>query len=167
MNQEFYKVYCNECIFTVIENEIQSIFEGERQQNEFINIFGDIVKEETVNAYCADIIRKKIISYNRFDAGEIIAYLSEKNCTYLFSYIMIYYSVYSFRFDWEYINISVLKTLWDKHGSMKDNAEHSIKRIKESNIGHRFIVEMYTKLLKYIEEPISGALLIRLRKINY
>lgn len=158
-NQNFYKIYCDECILSLIENEIESIFEGERQQKEFIKIFGEIVKEEEVNDFFSDIIRDKIISYNRFDAGEIITQLSKKNCTYLFSYIMIFYSVYRFRFEWEYFNISVLKALWGKHSSMKDDAEDVIKRISKSNIGHRFVNEMYTKFWGYIERDVDGTLL--------
>lgn len=162
-NQNFYRLYCNECVLTLIKSEIESIFEGERQQKDFVKIFSQIIKEEFVNNFCSDIIRDKIISYNRFDAGEIICQLSKKNCTYLFSYIIMYYSINRFRFEWEYINISVLKTLWNRHSSMKDDAEEVIKRIKSSNIGHRFDEEMYIKFLEYIEECVDGEVLNKVK----
>lgn len=162
-NQNLYKRYCNECIFKLIESEIGSIFEGERQQKEFVKIFSQIIKEEYVNNFCSNIIRDKIISYDTFYAGEIINQLSESNCTYLFSYIIMYYSIYRFRVEWKYVNISLLETLWNRHSSMKEDAEAIIERIKKSNIGHRFVREMYIKFVEYIEASVDGELL---NKVN-
>lgn len=124
-SQKFYQFYCEECIFTLIKSEIEAIFDGEREQKDFVKIFGRIIKEEA-NNICADIIRDKLISYNRFDATEIISQLNKKNCTYLFTYIIMCYSLYRFRFEWEYINIGVLKILWERHSNMKDDAEETI-----------------------------------------
>lgn len=162
-NKNFYKIYCDECVYALIESEIGDIFDGGRQQKDFVKIFSQILKEKRVNDICSDIIIDKIISYNRFDAGEIISQLNKKNCTYLFSYIIMYYSIYKFRFEWEYININVLKTLWKCHNSMQDDAEEVMKRINKSNIGHRFVEEMYIKLMEYIEASVDGELL---NKVN-
>lgn len=156
--QDFYEHYCNECISALIKVEIDSIFAGKREQKDFIKIFGQIIKEEHINDFCSQIIRDKIICYNRFDAGEIIGQLSEKNCTYLFSYIVLYYSIYRFRFEWKYININVLRTLWKQHGNMQDDAEEVIEKIRNSNIGHRFEKKMYTKFMGYINASVGGEL---------
>lgn len=34
----------------------------------------------------------------------------------------MYYSIYRFRFEWEYINVNVLQTLWKRHSDMQDDA---------------------------------------------
>lgn len=150
--QDFYEQYCKECITDMIRVEIDCIFSGKREQKDFVKIFGQIIKDKHFNDFCSQIIRDKIIYYNRFDAGEIIGQLSEKNCTYLFSYIVLYYSIYRFRFEWEYININVLRTLWNHHGSMQDDAEEVIEKIKNSNIGHRFEKGMYFKFVVELYE---------------
>ena len=150
INQE---QYCKECIKDLIRVEIDCIFSGNREQKD-----GQIIKDESFNDFCSQIIRDKIIYYNRVDAGEIIGQLSEKNCTYLFSYIVLYYSIYRFRFEWEYININVLRSLWKQHSSMQDDAEEVIKKIRNSNIGHRFEEKMYFKFVEYINASVAGEL---------
>jgi hypothetical protein len=155
INQE---QYCKECIKDLIRVEIDCIFSGNREQKDFVKIFGEIIKDESFNDFCSQIIRDKIIYYNRVDAGEIIGQLSEKNCTYLFSYIVLYYSIYRFRFEWEYININVLRSLWKQHSSMQDDAEEVIKKIRNSNIGHRFEEKMYFKFVEYINASVAGEL---------
>lgn len=160
--QDFYEYYCNDCISTLIVREIDSIFAGERKQKDFIEIFGQIMKEERINDFCAQIIRDKIICYNKFDAGEILFQLSEKNCTYLFVYMVMYYSIYRFRFEWEYINVNVLQTLWKRHSDMQDDAGDIIKKIRNSNIGHRFEDEMYIKFMDYVNARVAGELFDRI-----
>lgn len=156
--QDFYEQYCKECINDLIRVEIDCIFSGKREQKDFVKIFGQIIKDKHFNDFCSQIIRDKIIYYNRFDAGEIIGQLSEKNCTYLFSYIVLYYSIYRFSFEWEYININVLRTLWKQHSSMQDDAEEVIEKIRNSNIGHRFEEKMYFKFMEYINASVDGEL---------
>ncbi len=160
LNQEqgFYEQYCKQCINDLIRVEFDCIFSEKRKQKDFVKIFGQIIKDKHFNDICSQIIRDKIIYYNRFDAGEIIGQLSGKNCTYLFSYIVLYYSIYRFRFEWEYINIDVLRILWKQHSSMQDDAEEVIEKIRNSNIGHRFEDKMYFKFMEYINASVDGEL---------
>jgi len=157
--ENMYKEYCRLCIFDIIRANIDEIFTEKKSQNEFVQVFGELTKEKRINNYYAIIIRDKLISYNDFDAGEMIKLLNKENCTYIFSYIIIYYSIYTFRFDWEYINITVIKALWDNHGNMKEDTKKVIKAFKESNIEHRFSENMYYKLMEYIHKPLTGSLL--------
>ena len=90
-----------------------------------------------------------MVNYNRFDAGEIISHLSGQNCTYLFTYIFMYYAIYRFQFEWDFFNIKMLRALWNHPGNMQEDAEVVTEKIKNSNIGHRFEQKMY---LKFIEE---------------
>ena len=138
--------------------EFDCIFSEKRKQKDFVKIFGQIIKDKHFNDICSQIIRDKIIYYNRFDAGEIIGQLSGKNCTYLFSYIVLYYSIYRFRFEWEYININVLRILWKQHSSVQDDVEEVIEKIRNSNIGHRFEDKMYFKFMEYINASVDGEL---------
>lgn len=160
LNQEhdFYEQYYKQCITDLIRVEFDCIFSEKRNQKDFVKIFGQIMKDKYVNDICSQMIRDKIIDYNRFDAGEIIGQLSGKNCTYLFSYIVLYYSIYRFRFEWEYININVLRILWRQHSSMQDNAKEVVEMIKNSNIGHRFEDKMYFKFMEYINASFDGEL---------
>lgn len=156
--QDFYEQYYKQCINDLIRVEFDCIFSEKRKQKDFVKIFGQIIKDKYFNDICAQIMRDKIIYYNRFDVGEIIGQLSGKNCTYIFSYIVLYYSIYRFRFEWEYININVLRILWKQHSDMQDDAEEVIEKIRNSNIGHRFEDKMYFKFMEYINASADGEL---------
>lgn len=154
-----YKEHCRHCILDIIHENIDEIFTEKKSQNEFVQIFGKLTNEKGINDYYASIICDKLILYNDFDAVKMVKLLNKENCIYVFSYIIIYYSIYKFRFDWKYINITVMKALWDNCENMKEDAEKVIKAFKESNIEHRFSDNMYYKLMEYIHKPLTGSLL--------
>lgn len=145
--------YCKNCIYSIIRKEIDCIFEGERSQNDFLHVFGELMSEYYVNDLCADILKDKLIDYNQYHAVEIIQRLDKSNCTYLFSYLIIYYSIC--RFNWKFININVLLALWCQHGNIQDDREKVIEQITKSNINHKFDEKMYTKLAEYISKRMD------------
>lgn len=130
-SDNFLKEYYYKCAFDLIRSEILDIFRGNREQEDFIKIFGDIMKENVVNDFCADIIKDMLTCYNNFDATFLVSHLNEENCTYVFSYLIINYSIYKFRSDWKYINLAVLMTLWEHHGNMSDYSDKVIDKIKK------------------------------------
>ena len=69
-------------------------------------------------------------------------------------------------FEWEYINLNMLKLLWKQHGNMEENAEFILKEIKHSDIQHRFSEEMYNKFMEYIYADIDGKLFRRIYDEN-
>ena len=162
-NQNLYKHYCDECVGKIIRGEMNDLFDNKRSQKDFISIFDCIIRDEEGNNLLADIIRENLISYNEFNAEEIIKQLSAKNCTYLFAYMVIYYSIYRDCVEWKYINVGVLRTLWDKHGDLKKDAQDAIVRIEKSNIRHLFVPEMYMKLPEYLSEVIGNKLLFTIK----
>lgn len=112
--------------------EINNIFNGRRQEKSFLDVFGDIIGQEKVNYYCAKIIGNNLLQYNKINIIKDVNYLSELNCTYLFAYIMLYYSLYKNRYNQMYLDINILKILWRHHGDFKDknNIIKSTKRFK-------------------------------------
>lgn len=155
INSSLYNQYIINCISEMIRKEIDDIFENKRDQKIFVNIFGTILTEEKMNALYADLLIDKLISYNRFNALEIINLLSDKNCTYVFSYIVIYYSIYKFRINWEYVNVDILKALWKKNSSVENELEEVLKRLIRSNISHRFEEKMLFKLFEYTKADLT------------
>lgn len=158
-NEGMYQEYCSDCITYIIRSDIDEIFNGKKLQNEFVKIFGDLIQNEKINDYCADIIRDNLISYDDVDVVELLKLLNKENCTCVFSYIIIYYSIYKFRFDWKYINITVIEELWRNHGNLKTDSKKVLNTFKESNIEHRFSDNMYYKLVEYLHKTLTGSLL--------
>lgn len=154
-----FKDYCNQCIFDLLRINIDEIFFHNKSQDEFARIFCKLIKEKEFNDYYANILCDRLISYNDRDAVEIVKLLNKENSIYLFSYMIIYYSIYKFRFDWEYINIATMRALWDNKGNLDVNSDKVIKKFKESNISHRFLEIMYYKLVEYVQKPLTGSLL--------
>lgn len=162
--QNFYETYCKKYIIATIKHEMQDIAQGKQQQKDFVETFELIIREERMNRCFSQIIRDNVIWYKTFDAVEAVGLLSKENCTYVFAYLIMYYSIYKFRFDWEYINIKTLKTLWREHGSMMDDADEVVQRIKKSNIGNRFDKEMYIRLIKYLGAEFEENLWSRIQE---
>ncbi|MBE5896136.1 MAG: hypothetical protein E7281_00095 [Lachnospiraceae bacterium] len=152
-NQEqgLYKKYCGACIQDLIKEELDNVFVGKTEQADFVIVFEFLMYNKCYNDFCAQLLCDRIITVNNCEVGGVINLLYEDNCTYLFLYIVIYYSVYKFRFDWEYINIELIRTLWRQSGSMKHEPEKVLERIRQSNMGHRFRDEMYYKFIKYVQ----------------
>lgn len=160
VNQQvnLYEYYYKECINDLIRVEIDCIFSEKREQRDFIKIFGQVIKNKYFNDFCTQIIRDKVIYHSRFNAVEIIGQLNGKNCMYLFIYLILYYSIYRFRFDWKYININVLRILWNQHSCAQEYVKEVIEEVRNSNIGHRFKTEMYFKLMEYINASCDSEL---------
>lgn len=141
-------LYNDECVKELIRSEVYSVFEGKRNAEEFCLIYKSVLEEKSINDYYTDLIIDALIGYNKFEAEKMVELLNKVNCTYVFKFIILYYSIYKFRFDWKYINVSVLNTLWKNHGSLQDDADEIIKKIKNSRISHRFEENIYNQLVK-------------------
>ena len=125
--------FCRECISELLIIEIDGIFLEKNEYNEFFNIFGSIIENEFFNEIYIHRIGENIISFTKFDAKKIVNQLSEKNCTYLFIYIISYYSIYKFT-NWKLINVKFLENLWERHISLQNNATEIIEQMRKSNI---------------------------------
>lgn len=154
-----YQKYCENTLYSIMSNAIKNVYMGKKETEEFLNVFGEIIDDNKVNRFYSDQIRDWVVYNSKIDDRAMLAKLEEKNATYLFVYIIMYYSIYRFRTDWKYINLNTMKTLWEKHGSMDAYSEEVVQRLKASNIGHRFYEEMYIKLNKYIHTCMSNNLL--------
>ncbi len=150
-SNKLYQQYYNRCIYELARYEINNIFNGRRQEKSFLDVFGDIIGQEKVNYYCAKIIGNNLLQYNKINIIKDVNYLSELNCTYLFAYIMLYYSLYKNRYNQMYLDINILKILWRHHGDFKDK-NNIIKQLKDSNIGHRIDDNIYNRFIEYMYE---------------
>ena len=151
--------YGGECVGDLMRNELNAIVEGKREQEDFVNIFTPILLQDEYNYLFSDLLIDILIEYPRLNMEMMIKLLNEKNSTYILAYIVMYYSVYTFRFSWEYFNIAVLKMLWERHCNEIINGEQVKKRINKSNIKHRFNEKMLDKFVEYINKFMSKELL--------
>lgn len=155
--ENYYVQFCRECISELLIIEIDGIFLEKNEYNEFFDIFGSVIENEFFNEIYIQRIGENFISLSKFDAKKIVNQLSEKNCTYLFIYIISYYSINKFT-NWKFINVKLLENLWERHISLQNNATEIIEQMRKSNIGHKFTKEMYFKLVEYINSNVSDEL---------
>ena len=57
--QDFDVSYCNECIKDLIIAEMDGVFDGKREQKDFVNIFGQIINEKHFNDFCTQVVKDK------------------------------------------------------------------------------------------------------------
>lgn len=160
-NNKLYQEYFEKCISSIIKDEIDRIFKGERKQEEFIEVFGRIITIGFINNLYAEELKNKIIYNTRFDVEKLLNQLRECNRTYLFTYIIIYYSIYKSQIDWKYINVNTLKALWKQHGNMQDNTEYIVQKL---NFDDNAIRKIYIKFTEYIEADFDEKLLTKIRE---
>ena len=149
-SQDSFDLYCRKCINTLIASEVENVFKGRMSQKAFCEIFRIIIKDDYFNDYYTEIIKDQVISYDKFDAEKMLELLNNQNCTYLFIYIFLYYSIYTFRFEWKFFNIKMLRMLWNRHSNMTEVENIVINKIKSSNIGHRFQEKIYFDFVEFI-----------------
>lgn len=117
-NQLFRK-YCEEMLMYLIKKVLQEAVEREEQQQNFIYIFECIMFNDKFNNFYTDELCDALISYDRLNVMKLLKLVSKKNCTYIFVYLIIYYSIYRFRTDWVYIDVMMLRELWKKSESLE------------------------------------------------
>lgn len=164
-NDKMYTKHCKECVCSFILSELNSISVGKQNPENFVDIFTPILSSQDINEFYTEELGKKIIySNNSFDTGELVKVLDKKNCTYLFVYITMYYSTYKTTVEKTYIDVNMLKTLWEGKDSLKNNIEGIIKRINGSNFEPCFKDQEYRKLIQYMEADFNEELFTRVRK---
>lgn len=164
-NDKMYTKHCKECVFSFILSELNSISVGKQNPENFVDIFRPILRIQDINDFYAQELGKRIIySDNSFDTGELVNALNKKNCTYLFIYITMYYSTYKTIFEKTYIDVNMLKTLWEGKDSLKNNIEGIITRINGSNFEPCFKDQEYRKLIQYIEADFNEELFAQVKK---
>lgn len=161
--ENYYVQFCRECISELLIIEIDGIFLEKNEYNEFFNIFGSVIENEFFNEIYIQQIGENFMSLTKFDAKKIVNQLSEKNCTYLFIYIISYYSINKFT-NWKFINVKLLENLWERHISLQNNATEIIEQMRKSNIGHKF-TKGETLYKEYFALMKLKLVYIQLRKI--
>lgn len=154
-----FQKYCEYCIFDLISSGISEVFDEDKQQKDFCKVFDDLLEDKKFNDYYAVKLCDNLISYQQQDTRKMIELLNSDNCTYLFCYIVIYYSIYKFRFDWKYLNIDTLKALWSEHTEIDKIADYLIQKFKQSTIEHRFSKDIFYKFDEYLKDSLTDTLL--------
>ncbi len=158
-----FKDYCEEIIYYFMHKSILSVYEGENEE-EFCEVFKLHIYRIGLDEMLTDILCEFVISYNEFCPNRIIDLLKPNNKSYIFMYLIIYYSIYSFRFNWKYINIELLKRLIEKIEIDSVDKEYVLSKINESNIKDKFNEKMFDALIVYLSKELTGELLTEIVK---
>lgn len=156
-----FRLCCKRIFHSLMENEIDAVYTGKLETTVFLSTFGNILdgRDEDVNHFYSERIKEWILFNSKIDDGDMLDKLHENNASFLLVYIVVYYSIYKFREEWEYINLNTMNVLWKQHGKLELYTEEVVQRIEASHIGHRFNKEMYYKLMEYIHVRMSNNLL--------
>lgn len=160
-------VYCEKMLMYLIKCSICRVFEEKNQQEEFTFLFKYVLYDEKINYLYSKELCDQFIYHNEIDAVEMIELVNEKNCTYIFAYIVIYYSVYKQKDNWKSINITVLKTLVKNGNRLESEFDRIHSLILNSRINHRYKSIMLTKLVENVNKEINGKWLDEIYEQNY
>lgn len=150
------KKYCETTLLCIMRKFMWEVFEDKRQQEDFAYVFAYILYNDGFNDFYAREMCDSLISYNEKNVTELIKLVNKENCTYIFAYLVIYYSIYKFRFEWKNINITMLKELIRNGKSLESEFERINSIISNSRIGHRYSDDMYIALVENLHKEITG-----------
>ena len=151
-----FKKYCEKTLLCIMRKFIWEVFEDKRQQKDFVYVFEYVLRDDEFNDFYASEVCDNLISYNKINVAELIKLLNKENCTYIFVYLVIYYSIYKFRFEWKNINITMLKELIRNGKSLESEFERINSIISNSRIDHRYSDDMYIALVENLHKEITG-----------
>ena len=154
-----YANYCEGCIEELIGDALRAVSTGKLDEDIYLEVFGGIMLDPDVNEmYCNSLI-SLILSNNSFNAVKLVKLLNEQNAIIVFTYIIIYYSIYKSREDWNYINVDVMASLWNNGEKIEDALPAIIDYMKKSWISHRVSPEMCEDFSTYLNSPLDRELL--------
>lgn len=155
-DNRLFKKYCEKILFCLIRKIVWEVFEDKRQEKNFVYVFEYVLCDDEFNDFYAREVCDKLISYNEKNVAELIKLVNKRNCTYIFAYLVIYYSIYRFRFGWKNINITMLKELINNGNSLESEFERINSMISNSRINHRYSRDMYITLAENLDKKITG-----------
>lgn len=112
-------------------------------------------------------ITENMISNNSVDIKNLTEIFNVSDRFYIFTYLIIYYSVYRFRSDWEYINIDNLKSLFSIYSLDKVDVGYVSERLMHSNISHRIDDNVISQLVYYLESGLTSNLILQIKDDKY
>lgn len=148
-----YEKLCMKCLVEFITIEVREASEEERHFNE--NIFQNVFLCEKFNNILAEKVIEYMTGWRKEVHESIIGMLNVENSQYVFSFLVIYYSIYKFRFEWENIQIKTLALLWEKSKEFSVDGEKIIHRIGKTNIRHRQYKETYYELERCLRNTFA------------
>lgn len=155
-DNRLFKKYCEKNLFCIMRKSIWEVFEDKRQEKDFVYVFEYVLRDDEFNDFYTSELCDNLISYNEKNVSELIKLINKGNCTYIFVYLVIYYSIYRFRFEWKNINITMLKELIDNGNSLESEFERINSIISNSCINHRYSMDMYIALADNLGKEITG-----------
>ena len=150
---KLYEHSCKKLLWKVVE---EAFLTGNKDG--FLS-FTNVVREPSPNKWLTEILIDYLMSYADYDASDIVEMINSDNSTYLFTYMILRYSIYAERNGGKNINVKVFKTLWKEVDINKIDKDILFARIKQSNIGHRFSEDMFSVLLSCFSHTLSKGLL--------
>ncbi len=158
--------YKKECFCSILKNEAIKLSKNEMLEEDFKNIFGDSLIYEANNMYLSKLLINIILD-NYVSLELLVKLLSDKNRKLVFMYVIVYYSICKFREDWKYIDVELLKMLYNSEYSLNTDDEYIINFIEKSNISNRFNKKIYNEIVDLLHTGLYKLMSNKTLDIDY
>lgn len=154
LNNEMFIKFCKKNLYGLMRESIWKLYQDNTKQVKFENIYKNVLSDPEVNDFYSEQLCQIIIQKNDIVANKLIDLVNTQNCTYILAYLIIYYSIYKFRFEWKYINVELLRELENKGNELKEEIERINRKIMY--IEHRYDKAMCDELNEKLCKEITG-----------
>ena len=161
-NQDFLKNLLRNSLFRL---------DGQKESAKtFCRIFGSILSNEDYGEFYLGCLLDRITDGFRTESDKLLEHLGARQRVYFLSFLVIYHSVYSFRFQWEKPPIVMLRNAVQDEEMLTEIYEkeqvYLIQRFSRSRISHRVSGDVIQAFFDSMKEPFTDQLLLKIHREN-
>ncbi len=155
--------FCQKEIRWIMHEICDEVFAGIKSTKELNLIFNQLSRWDEYNDAMVYIIADCLICYKEYDDEHIVDLLNASNCTYLFIFLIAFYSVNKSRNDWTIMCLRVLKSLWDKHEKLEKSEKRIIDMVGKTNYSYRITESVVHDCILYIKSRNNPETLMNIK----
>lgn len=154
-SNELTTLFCKKKLEIFLREYMDRTIAGDFEEKDFASVFGVMIKHKQYNLIFVEKLIDYMIDDNKFESAELPRLLDKPSCTYIAVYLLIYYSIYGFRGEWEYLNIKMMNSLIKSGKDVEESRCEIDGRLKKSDISHRYKTEMLDMLCENINKEVT------------
>lgn len=154
-SNELTTLFCKKKLEILLREYMDRIIAGDFEEKDFAFVFGEMIKEKQYNLIFVEKLIDYMIDDNKFESAELPRLLDKLSCTYIVVYLLMYYSIYGFRGEWEYLNIKMMNSLIKSGKDVEESRCEIDRRLKKSDISHHYKTEMLDMLCENINKEVT------------
>lgn len=150
------KEFSTKMLREILGNDLDRVYKDENYEEICFGVWSELLRIDAFNYFLLKKLSEKYIYNDKFYPSKLIQILEGKYKNALFVYIFMYHSIYKFRNEWTYINIELMRELFQEVKKIEEDEETIKNLLYSSCFEHRYEDVMYTELVRNLKYSMNG-----------